>query len=334
MAAIYGIIFVISLLMIAVYFFIDRKRDVWLLFLFICVAVCDLGYFLLAVSKNLDFALWANRIAYLGCIFLPFSILMMIMNLSGFNYPKCLPGILIGNNMIMYFIASSGGWLPVYYKNVSFEIINGVGTLIKDYGPLHNLYKIFLFAYFSAMIAIIIYTAIKKTVVSVKHSVFLAFVVIGNIAIWLIENIINAGFEFMSISYIITEGLILFLYGILQDYGLTDAPQAVSPDTVEAPTDAVLSDSPEQAEIITYFEQNQIDSVFESWEDIRSLSQREKEVLRLIMQNKKRKDIADELFVTESTIKKHTSSIFKKLNINNRSELFESARSYINHPQR
>ncbi|MBQ4645324.1 MAG: hypothetical protein IJB72_06170 [Clostridia bacterium] len=328
MTALYGIIFVISLLMIAAYYYVDRKRDIWLLFLFVCVAICDLGYFLLSVAKSLDFALWANRIAYLGNIFLPFSILMMIMNLSRFAYPKCLPGILIGNNMIMLFIVSSGGWLPIYYKDVSFEIINGVGTLIKDYGPLHNLYKVFLFAYFSAMIAVIIYTAIKKTVVSVKHSIFLAFVVIGNIAIWLIENSINAGFEFMSISYIITEGLTLFLYGILQDYGLADT-QGISSESVVIQTETAQTVSNEQMANIRYFEQNQIDVIFENWDDIRSLSQREKEVLRLIMQNKKRKDIADELFVTESTIKKHTSSIFKKLNINNRSELFENAKSYF-----
>lgn len=328
MTTLYGIIFVISLLMIIAYFVVDRKRDVWLLLLFVCVAVCDLGYFLLSVAKSLDFALWANRIAYLGNIFLPFSILMMIMNLSRFTYPKCLPGILIGNNMIMLFIASSGGWLSIYYKDVSFEIINGVGTLVKDYGPLHNLYKVFLFAYFSAMIAIIIYTAVKKTVVSIKHSIFLAFVVIGNIVIWLIENSINAGFEFMSISYIITEGLILFLYGILQDYGLADT-QGISSESVIIQSETSQTVSNEQIANIRYFEQNQIDVIFANWDDIHSLSQREKEVLRLIMQNKKRKDIADELFVTESTIKKHTSSIFKKLNINNRSELFENAKSYF-----
>ena len=328
MTTLYGIIFVISLLMIIAYFLVDRKRDVWLLLLFVCVAVCDLGYFLLSIANNLDFALWANRIAYLGNIFLLFSVLMMIMNLSRFTYPKCLPGILIGNNMIMLFIASSGGWLPIYYKNVSFEIINGVGTLVKDYGPLHKLYKVFLFAYFSAMIAIIIYTAVKKTVVSIKHSVFLAIVVIGNIVIGLIENAIKAGFEFMSISYIITEGLILFLYGILQDYGLADT-QGISAESVATKTETAQTVSDEQIANIKYFEQNQIDVIFENWNEIRSLSQREKEVLGLIMQNKKRKDIADELFVTESTIKKHTSSIFKKLNINNRSELFERAKELL-----
>ena len=328
MTTLYGIIFAISLLMIIAYFLVDRKRDIWLLLLFVCVAVCDLGYFLLSVAKNLDFALWANRIAYFGSVFLPFSILMMIMNLSRFTYPKRLPRILIVINIVMFFIASSGGWLPIYYKNVSFDIISGIGTLVKDYGPLHNFYKVFLFAYFSAMIAIIIYTAIKKTVVSIKHSIFLAFVVIGNIAIWLIENTVKAGFEFMSISYIITEGLILFLYGILQDYGLADT-QGISAESVATKTETAQTVSNEQIANIKYFEQNQIDVIFENWDEIRSLSQREKEVLKLIMQNKKRKDIADELFVTESTIKKHTSSIFKKLNINNRSELFENAKDYF-----
>ncbi|MBO5396221.1 MAG: hypothetical protein J6A97_04995 [Clostridia bacterium] len=329
MSALYGIIFAVSLLMILAYYFVDRKRDIWLLLLFVCVAVCDLGYFLLSAAKNLEFALWANRIAYLGSVFLPFSILMMIMNLSRFKYPKWFPQILIGINAVMFFIVSSGGWLPIYYKDVSFEIINGVGTLIKAYGPLHNLYKVFLFVYFSAMIAIIIYTAKKKTVISVKHSIFLAFVVIGNIVIWLIENSIKAGFEFMSVSYIITEGLILFLYGVLQDYGLTDTERILSASvTVQSETEKNASD--EQIISISYFEQEQIDIIFENWQNLRLLSQREKEVLALIMQNKKRKDIADELFVTESTIKKHTSSIFKKLNINNRSELFENAKNYLN----
>ncbi len=328
MTTFYGIIFVISLLMIPAYFFVDRKRDIWLFQLFISVAVCDLGYFLLSLSKSLDFALWANRIAYLGNVFLPFSVLMMIMNLSRFSYPKYLSRVLISVNMIMLFIVSSGGFLPIYYKNVSFEIVNGVGVLIKEYGPLHNLYKIFLFAYVSAMIAIIIYTAVKKTVVSVKHSVFLAFVVIGNIAIWLVENSINAGFEFMSISYIITEGLILFLYGILQDYGLADT-ERIATESVSSQSNQVQDCSVDNDSDIRKFNKEQIDAILKKWDVINSLSQREKEVLILIMQNKKRKDIADELFVTESTIKKHTSSIFKKLEINNRAELFNKAKEYI-----
>ena len=40
-------------------------------------------------------------------------------------------------------------------------------------------------------------------------------------------------------------------------------------------------------------------------------------------------DFAEELFVTESTIKKHTGSIFAKFNVTNRFELYAKLKKYI-----
>ncbi len=327
MTIFYLICAVIAVLMTGIYFLVDKKRDIWLLCLFISVTVCDLGYLLLSVSKTLDAALWANRFAYLGNVFLPFFMFMMIIHLSRFKVPSYFPKILIVINAVMLLIAASGGFLPIYYKDVALQIINGSAVLIKEYGPLHNLYKIYLFAYFAAMVAIIIYTAIKKTVISIKHSIFLAFVVIGNIAIWLVENMIHAEFEFLAISYIITEGLILFLYGILQDYGLTNTEKL--PEEVVATKQLNIHPTEQiEAKNIKSFNAEQIENIINSWQKIELLSQREKEVLRFILENKKRKDIAQELFVTESTIKKHTANIYKKLEITNRTELFENAKEY------
>ena len=317
MSTIYGLAMAVSLLMIGVYYYVDRKHDKYLLLLFVSVAVSDFGYFLLSLSKTLDAALWSNRIAYLGNVFLPFSLLMMIMTLSRFTYPKWLPKVLVAVNTVMLLIAASGGWFPIYYKNVSLDFVNGLPVLIKEYGPLHAVYKVFLFAYFSAMVAVIAYTAVKKTVVSSKHTVFLAFVIIGNIAIWLVENMIHSSFEFLSISYILTEGMILFLYSILQDYGLKDTPQNV---------DAITEQHIETVEIIKAFSDEQIDSIMKNWSAVDTLSQREKEVLRFLLENKKRKVIAETLFVTESTIKKHTAAIYRKLETANRTELFEKAK--------
>lgn len=321
MSTVYGLAMAVSLLMIGVYYYVDRKHDKYLLLLFVSVAVSDFGYFLLSLSKTLDAALWSNRIAYLGNVFLPFSLLMMIMTLSRFTYPKRLPKALVAVNTVMLLIAASGGWFPIYYKNVSLDFVNGLPVLIKEYGPLHAVYKVFLFAYFSAMVAVIAYTAVKKTVVSSKHTVFLAFVIIGNIAIWLVENMIHSSFEFLSISYILTEGMILFLYSILQDYGLKDTPQNV---------DAITEQRIETVEIIKAFSDEQIDSIMKNWSAVDTLSQREKEVLRFLLENKKRKVIAETLFVTESTIKKHTAAIYRKLETANRTELFEKAKKDLN----
>lgn len=321
MTALYGIIFAVSLVMIAVYCYVDRKREIWLFLLFISVAVCDLGYFLMSMAKNLEFALFANRISYVGSVFLPFFLLMMIMNLSGCKYPKFLPWVLIAVNTTMLAVAISGGFLPIYYKDVTFEIINSVPTLIKEYGPLHPFYKVYLFGYFASMVGVIIGASVKKTVKSNKHSVFLAIVVIGNIAIWLIENMIHTSFEFLSVSYIVTEGLILFLYGVLQDYGLLDTVQFENTTVVENVEE-------KHEESIRFFTQTQIECIFKNWQLLETLSEREKEVLKYILANEKRQIIAQELFVTESTIKKHTANIFRKLEITNRTELFKKAQNY------
>ena len=64
-----------------------------------------------------------------------------------------------------------------------------------------------------------------------------------------------------------------------------------------------------------------IDRVCEKPEITELVSKREGEVLHKLLEGKSRKQIADELFVTEATIKKHSASIYAKLDVHNRTEL-------------
>ena len=58
------------------------------------------------------------------------------------------------------------------------------------------------------------------------------------------------------------------------------------------------------------------------------LSEREKQVLRLLAKGKRNKDIASRLFVSERTVKFHVSSVFDKLGVSNRTEAALVARQY------
>ena len=328
----YAITFAISLLMLAVCFRIDRKRDRWLRLLFIFVAICNGGYLCLSLSRSLTTALLFNTIAYLGNVFLPFFVLRMVLQLSNIECPKWLSRTLIAVNTAMFLVATSGGYSSVYYKEVSFEIVDGAARLVKVYGPLHGLYKVFLLAYFSALVGIICYTAIKKTAVSTNHTAFLAIILLGNIALWLVENITGSKFEFLAISYLMTEGLILLLYGILQDY--ENARPASKPSELVYAEADVLEDSAQNTPLFIPdsqqpFSDGQIADIFAHWTQTQDLTQREAEVLKFILEKRKRKDIAQVLFVTESTIKKHTANIYKKLEVANRTELFEKAAAYV-----
>lgn len=149
----------------------------------------------MAISSSLSEALLSNRIAYLGSVLLPMTMLMIILNVINIKYKKWLPWILIGLCAVVFFIAASPGYLDIYYKEVSFEIVDGVATLVKVYGPLHSIYLVYLLGYFGSMVATIIYAVTKKKIDSWAHSVFLAMAVFVNIGIWFIEQITDMNFE-------------------------------------------------------------------------------------------------------------------------------------------
>ena len=220
MSLAYGIIALISLCMVGVCVALDKKRDVWLLLVFVSVSVCNLGYFMLSVSQSLGSALNSSRLVYLGSVFLPFFLLMMVLRFCGMKRSMPLMITLVTVGIVMLGITTSPGILPIYYKTVDFEIVNGTGKLIREYGPLHTLYYVYLIGYMFSMVGVAICAIAKKKIKSHLHTILLLCTVFCNILIWLVEQFLPRGFEWLSISYILTECLILAIYRSMQKQGL------------------------------------------------------------------------------------------------------------------
>lgn len=320
MSIFYGVVCLLSLILLIAYFFVNKKQNKWLMLLFISVAICNIGYFMLSVSSNLTFALISNSIAYVGNIFLPFFMLMLILDVCKIKHNKVLTYSLLAIGVIMLFIATSGGYLPIYYKEVSLELVNGGARLVKEYGVLHNLYYVYLFGYMLSMIVIIIYAIAKKKIKSKMHAIFLSVIVLGNILVWLIEQFVEHQFEFLCLSYIVNEMLLLLLYGILREY--------------EKKMNAQLQNGTSSADLSLIdfndkFSEEQIAIIFERWEKINNLTKREREVLKHILLGEKRKDIAFKLYISDSTVKNIITNILSKLEVDNREELYKIAKKII-----
>ena len=79
---------------------------------------------------------------------------------------------MVHTNVIFYrsgkFRLPSAGYLDIYYQKVTFELVDGVGTLNKTYGPWHSIYLYYLIIYFSIIVGIIVYSFLnhKNTPVS------------------------------------------------------------------------------------------------------------------------------------------------------------------------
>jgi DNA-binding CsgD family transcriptional regulator len=276
------------------------------------VTVVNLGYLLLSASKTVEFAIFANDVVYLGSVFLSMCMLLTIVRLCGFGIKKWHVITCVTLGSVMFAIIATVGILPWYYKEVSLTIIDGSAKLVKEYGPLHNTYLVYLLGYFVAMIVTIIHSIRRKMHGSYKFAGLMAAVVCGNILVWLIEKFITWEFEFLSVTYIISELVFLFLYWMMQDYVHVNNIPTYTPAQQErlAVEITALSMEAKLGKVLTFVKEGE------------PLTVREREILELILGNKKRKEIADELHLSENTVKTYTRTLYAKLDVTCREELY------------
>ena len=214
---------------------------------------------------------------------------------------------------VMFAIIATSGFLPWYYKEVSLVFIDGAAKLEKVYGVLHPTYLFYLLAYFAAMVACIVQSIRKKMIASQKYAVLLTAIVFGNIAVWLVEKFIPWNFEFLAVSYLFSEIILLGLYWMMQDYVRADL----------IPKTETMEDRAIPVDIATIPMDEKILKVLSFLKPGEMLAAREREILELILQNKKRKEIATELCLSENTIKTYTRTLYGKIGVSSREELYK-----------
>ena len=307
-----------AFLLLVGYYFTIKKKEPWFYVLFSSVLVVNIGYFMLSTASTLDFALWANRVAYLGSVFLPLSMLKTIQKISKLKYPKWVNIVLISLSAIVFIIAASPGWLDIYYKSVTLENIGGVSVLNKEYGSWHSVYLFYLLGHFTMMIATTIYAIIKKKIDSVSHAIIILVAVFVNISVWLLEQLVKIDFEILSISYIITELFLLSVYLMIQNQEKLIA--ALKAQTLTPPPEAVSivlkKDSKEFVEHCKFVA-----------EQLPKLTPREQEIYDCYLEGKTTKEILQQLQIVENTFKFHNKNLYSKLGVTSRKQLVEYAKA-------
>lgn len=322
MAVIYGFIMVLSVVLLCIYCVVIKEKNLWMIMLYSSITVVEIGYFVLSMSETLEEALLSNRIAYLGSVFLPMTMLMMIIDICKIRCKKWVPFVLIGIGIIVFIIAASPGYSDIYYKEVSLKIENGVAILDKTYGPLHSVYLYYLVVYFVAMIASVIYACVKK-LDSVVQAIILTGAVTINLGVWLLEQLVKIDFEILSVSYIVSEFFLLTLSVMIQEGNKERIVEGVESKEVQENTEVDVSVS---------FEENispvELNSNF--CKGIKELTPTERKVFDMYVNNKTSADIMEELHITNNTLKFHNKNIYSKLNINSRKQLVEKGKEYNN----
>lgn len=304
---VYAITAGIAFLILLGYLFAFKKKDPWYILLFSSVLVVNTGYFILAASQSLQIALLANAIAYLGSVFLPIAMWMILLRVGNFSYRRWFPILLLCIGIAMFGLASSPGYSTVYYQEVSFALVNGMGILKKVYGPLHILYLFYLLGIFGAIVVSLIYGIVKEKIQSAAYGSILTIAVFVNLAVWMTEQFVDITFEILSISYIISELFLLGLHLMIEEQAKKE-PAVLTPDT---PAPTTCEPTEEQLACFT--------------QGILELTPTERLVFQSYISGKTTKEIMEYLNITENTLKFHNKNIYSKLGVSSRKQLI-----YIN----
>ena len=314
MSIAYGVLFLLSLILLVWYWRFGQRKsnEVCLGVLYFSICVVNFGYFLLSLSQNITFALFANKVAYLGQVFVPLCMFLLISGLSGYVYSKKLKIALVMLSVIMFGLVATTGYLDWYYKSVTLTYQDGAAKLVKEYGVLHPVYLIYVLGYFGAMIGVLATSLKRGKVASQKVAGLMTVVVMGNITMWLIEKLVARNFEFLAVSYVMSEFIFFFIYWILQDYvHIWDIPV---PEEIENRGPIIIVDS------LTRFEK--IERILSKLPQGKHLTARQIEMLEGILDGKSRKQIAMELHLSENTVKMHMGLLYDNLGVSGKDEIF------------
>ena len=312
----YLICLIASVGLLVAYTLLMKKREFWLTMLHVCVVIVNLGYFLTSIAKTVEFAIFGNDVAYLGSAFLCMCMLLTILRLCGFEVKKAHVITCLSLGFIMFAIIASSPMIPLYYTSVDIKTIEGATKLVKEYGALHPVYTVYLIVYFAAMIVTIIYSIKKKKLGKPRFAGFIAAIVGMNIAVWLFEKFVNWEYEFLSVIYVGSELLLIFVYWMIQEYvHKTEVPPPIikEVEVIKEKQTVVVVNSAQKAEMI-----NRLLSVLP---DGKTLTLKEIEILESLVDGKSRKEIAAENHVSENTIKTHISHVYEKFEVSSRESL-------------
>lgn len=218
----YGAILIISFIMVPALYEVQGKKNKYFELVFLSILIGNFGYFSLSISQVVEEALLANRIIYLSSCLLPVFLLVSLCELCKLDIPRKVVVSLVLSGFIIMALTWTAGYTDIYYKSVSLGSKYGGSYLIKEYGVFHQVYKIWLLALMLIMIIVVLHAYLKRKDVSHRTTMLLTLVIFVNIAVYIVERIVNIEVELMPVVYLIDEVMLLSIFRKIGMYDMTN----------------------------------------------------------------------------------------------------------------
>lgn len=210
-STIYFICFVLTFLLLVMFFYTCKKPNIFFCLCFLCALMTNFGFWQCSRAQTASEAELGSKVIYFGAVWVSFFNFMSVSQICKIKIPKWLTAIQITINAMMMIAVLTIGQSGLYYKSLRIKIESGCTHLIKDYGPGHSAYSVFLFAYILAIFILTMIGYKNKHAVSYKYSLTLFLLVFMSVVLFITKSIIHTDFDFLCISYVISVVILIYL---------------------------------------------------------------------------------------------------------------------------
>ena len=168
----------------------------------VCVMLSNSGYFILSCSRNLQEAVLANTLAYVGGIFLPLLIVYILIDYSDSKVPTWFSVVILLINIAVFVSIMLTDRFPYFYSSLQFNP-GAPSPLIKEHGQIYYIRYIILAVEVGLAAFFTILTYLGKRSASFRLMVTYAGSLFGVMLVYLATRFFNLQYELIPFFYLI-----------------------------------------------------------------------------------------------------------------------------------
>ena len=198
-----GVVALLSMLStFALVLFSRRGANTLEILMSVCVMISNSGYFILSCSRNIQEAVLANALAYVGGIFLPLLIVYILIDYSDSKVPTWFSVVILLINIFVFVSTILTDRFPYFYAGLKFDP-SSPSPLIKEPGQIYYIRYIILAVEVGLAAFFTILTYLGKRSASFRLMVTYAGSLFGVMLVYLGTRFFGLKYEIIPFFYLI-----------------------------------------------------------------------------------------------------------------------------------
>ena len=197
-----GLIVLLSMLSLVVLIYYSKRGNNLLeILLSTALFISNIGYYFLSTARTVDTAFISNTLAYIGGIFLPFIVMLKLVEFSKSKIPDWFTFVMAFFNVLLYITVMMSEKYTFYYTDVVFDP-GPPAALITTPGPFYYVRFIILAVEMALSIFFTVLTYTGRRKASFRTMIFFVGMMFLVFVVYVTELLIDLRYELLPFFYL------------------------------------------------------------------------------------------------------------------------------------